>query len=172
MPSDSEKQKYVDPEVERFVRENKEMVERLLKEEREKAKEVYEKGTASAEEFISYHGEKAKEVYNTEKALLTDFAEYQKKKAQEAVGGVIAMVNDPDVQKHFMYAGLELMMAIDALIKAAPLPDFMREAAEKAKETRDTASKAYCEKNENCNARKKQQAEKIPIDSPEKVEVE
>lgn len=170
----SEDKRYMDPEVEKFFRDNYDMVCRLLREERLMTMEALEKNRASFEEFVDYHKQAAKKAFKEEKDIAEEFAEYNRKKAKEAMGGVISMVSNPDVQKHFFSAGFEMIMMMDALFKAAPIPDYMREAADKAKDARETAEKAYCAKNENCPKKGKgNTAERIPIgdsDESEKVD--
>lgn len=142
MPAKKETPRYVDPELEKFFRQNKEMVEKLLAEESEKAIDAMEKGNISAKDFAIYHAKKAKETAEAEKEIFEEFARYKKKKADDLATGLLAMMQDPDVQKHFATAGLELLMAFDALVKAAPIPDEFKKPAEKASQAAKTAGTA------------------------------
>jgi len=154
MSDDKEHVKYIDPEVEKFARENKEMIERILKEERIRAKEVFD----------------------AEKDMASELIAYQKQKTIDATEGVVSMFTDPEVQKHFMAVGMELFLGIDALMRAAPIPDFVKDAATKAQDMRDAATSAYCDKNPNCRKQGKPSAEKIQISEAssetKKVDVE
>lgn len=168
----SEDRRYIDPEVEKFFRDNQEMISKLLREERLMAMEAFEKNRASFDEFVDYHKQTAKAAAKAEKEMVDEFAEYQRRKAKEAVGGVVKMVTDPDVQKHFFSAGLEMIMMVDALFKAAPIPDYMRDAAGKTKDATEAAGKAYREKTEDGSKKEKVSVEKIHIggnDESEKV---
>lgn len=138
----SDDKKYTDPELEQFIRENRDMIERLLKEE----KTLF------------------KEFFNEEKASIEEIAEEQKKKAREAAQGVFNMFTDPEVQKHFMTMGMEFMMGMNALMRAAPMPDIVKDMAEKADEARKGASENFCDTNPDCKKKPKASA-------PEKIEI-
>jgi hypothetical protein len=143
--------KYIDPELERFFRENRDMIERLLKEERSCLKSVFEAERARAEEM----------------------AESQKNKAEDIAQGVIGMLMDPDVQRHFMAVGTELILGIGALMKAAPIPDSIREMAEEArKDKSDGFRKAGSEHgNESESAsRRKVEIKSVPKKAPKPPE--
>jgi len=158
--------KYIDPELERFAIENKEMIEKILLEERTRAREAMENKTRDPKEFVAYHESVAKDAYTKEKELVGDLACHSKQRLEDAAQGIVSMFMDPDFQRHMASAGLEMLLAFDALMKAAPLPEFVKDAAEKAKETRDNATMAYCERNPSCSKkpRKTQQPEKVKIE--------
>lgn len=139
--SDGEK-RYRDPELEKFFSENRDMIEKLLKEEKEMIKDTFEE----------------------EKEKMEALLEEQKDKAKEAAQGVVNMITDPDVQKHFMAVGLELLMGINALMKAAPMPDSVKEMVDKAEDVRKSASDNFCKNNPDCNKKPKPAA-------PEKIEI-
>ncbi len=73
---------------------------------------------------------------------------------------------DPRFQKHLIGAGLEMWMALNSLIKAAPFPDSVKEAFEGADRSR---SSEFCRKNEYCEKKpseknKPQQIKIVPTD--------
>jgi len=119
--------KYMDPELEKFLKENKEMLKRLFKEQ----KDVTEKFLKEEKEFF-------KESFNEEKA--EEYWDKGKDKAKDTAQELFNAFTDPEVQKHFMSMGIEFMLAMSALMSAMPVPDCMRDMAEKAKEARKSAS--------------------------------
>ena len=121
--------KYIDPELEKFLKENKEMLERLFSEEKEMMEKFIKEGKGSFKETFDSECEKADE-----------FAKQKKEKAKEKAEEVFNAFTDPDVQRHFMKMGMEFMMGMNALIKAMPFPDFVKEAAGKAEEARKGTS--------------------------------
>lgn len=139
----SEDKKKMDPELEEFFRNNKDMIERLL--------------LGGLDTF--------KETYDEEKTMMEELAEKQKEKAKEAAQGVVNMITDPDVQKHFMAMGFEFIMGMSALMKAAPMPETIRDMAAKAEEMRKTASDNFCQSNPDCSKKQKSEA-------PEKIEIQ
>lgn len=173
MPSRKTDTKNQDQDMEEFIRNNRDMIEKLLKEEREKIKKAVEDESFGARKFTESQEEMALEAFYKNKQEFEQFADVQKKKAEQTAQSFVMMIMDPEFQKHMVSAGMELMMAFEALIRSAPLPDFAKEAAEKAQETRDNVSKTYCEKNPDCVKRtstKKTQTQRIPIKGSEKVD--
>ncbi|MCL2317746.1 MAG: hypothetical protein FWC44_01625 [Methanomassiliicoccaceae archaeon] len=119
--SDEEK-KCIDPELEKFLKENKEMLKRIFGEE----KEILEK-------FLNEEKEYFKGMFEEEQSRAEEFFSEKKHKAKETAEDVFKALSDPDVQKHFMKMGIEFMMAMSALMKVMPFPDFMKDMANKAK---------------------------------------
>lgn len=146
--------KCIDPEMEKFIRENKEIVMRLLKEEKD-----------IADGLLKEEKEFFKGAFEKETAKIEEFAENKKDKAKETAQGVFNAFTDPEVQKHFMAMGLEFMLTVNALISAMPLPDAVKDMAEKAEEARKTAA----ENLSKTNAERKKDAKHS---APEKIEVE
>jgi len=121
--------RYTDPELERFLRENKEMVMRLFKEERKIMAKLFD------EEKDCF-----KEVFDEEKAKAEEFAEKSKDKAKETAQEMFNAFTDPEVQRHFMAMGMEFMLAVSALFSAMPFPDGIKDMAQKAEEARKNAT--------------------------------
>lgn len=105
------KEDFTDSELEDFIRENREILERLLRQEKDRAGRIYNKETQKAEEL--------------------------KGKAEEKTAEFIAAVTDPEIHKHFMRAGFEILMGAGAMLKAMPMPDKVRSTLDLAKETRE-----------------------------------
>ncbi|MDR2698133.1 MAG: hypothetical protein LBB30_00425 [Candidatus Methanoplasma sp.] len=126
----SEKDKsYIDPELEKFLKENKEMIERLFKEE----KEMIGKFLKEEKEFF-------RDTFSEEWAKAKDSAEERKNKAKDTAQEMFNAFTDPEVQKHFMAMGMEFMMAVSALMKAMPFPEHIKDMADKAEAARKNAS--------------------------------
>lgn len=131
-----EDRKYTDPELEKFVRENRDMIEKFLKAE----------------------GESFKERYYAEKSRAETAMNDQKEKVRELIG----VFTDPEVQRHFMMAGFELFMGINAIMKAAPVPDAFKDIVDKTEEARVSAMENVCKANSECP---KKPAQKVDIAS-------
>ena len=126
----SEKGKcYTDPELEKFLRENKEMIERLFREEREKMEKILKEEKESFRGVFDEEWEKAKRT-----------AEEKKDKAKDTAQEMFNAFTDPEVQRHFMAMGMEFMMAMSALAKSMPFPDHIKDMADKAEAARKNAS--------------------------------
>jgi len=150
--------RYTDPELERFLRENKEMVMRLFKEERKIMAKLFEE-----------EKECFKEAFGEEKAKAEDFAEKSKDKAKETAQEMFNAFTDPEVQKHFMAMGLEFMMAVSALFSAMPFPDGIKDMAEKAEEARRNATENFSKASAGRDKKKEPAApEKINIQPAQK----
>ena len=92
-------------------------------------------------------------------------------KAEDAVEDtakkIFRAVFSEDVQKHMIGAGVELVLGINALFKAMPVPDRAQKVVDKMSEVRTNASRAYCAKNPDCprrNAEAKTETKKIELD--------
>ncbi|MDR0309931.1 MAG: hypothetical protein LBH88_04160 [Candidatus Methanoplasma sp.] len=128
----SEKNKrYTDPDLEKFFRENREMIDRLFKEEKERMEKLFK------EEKESF-----KNAFDEQRARAEEFAEKKKAKAKETAQEAFNAFTDPEVQRHFMAMGMEFMMAMNALMRAMPFPDTFKDMADKAEEARKKASDA------------------------------
>ena len=164
------KKSEVDPQVKKFFEENRAMIEELLEQERQRTKEALEADSVDPKEFVDYHADKARETVDKERELVKGLATKGKEKADETLDGVIGALLNPEVQKHVVSAGIEMMLALDSIVRSFPMPDRVREAADKAQETRDAMTKAYCSKNPDCGAKKstkKKSAQKIDIEMDE-----
>ena len=72
----------------------------------------------------------------------------------------------PEVQRHMVGAGVELMLGLGAIIKAMPVPEKAEPVVEKVSEIKKNAKSAYCSKNPDCPKKKaeKKDAKKIELD--------
>jgi len=136
--------KYTDSELEDFIRENREMIMRLLKEEK-----------STAEKLFKEEKECFKSVFDEEIKKAEEFAGKKREKAKDTAQEVFNAFTDPEVQKHFMIMGIEFMMAMNALISAMPFPEGIKDMAEKAEEARKSASENFSKASSSRNAEKK-----------------
>ncbi len=148
-----EDKKRIDPELEKFLRENKEMMSRLFSEEKE-----------MMERFFKEEKEHFRGAFDEEMKRAEEFADRKKEKAKEAAKTMFDAFADPEVQKHFMAMGMEFMLGMNALMKAMPVPDCMKDMADKAEKARKEAS-------ENFSKAAGGKASK-PSAPPEKINVE
>ena len=81
---------------------------------------------------------------------------------------VFDAVFSPEVQKHVVGAGIEMMLGFNAFLKAIPVPDKVQPYIDKVVEARENASAAYCAKNPDCPRKKaaaqSAKAKKIELD--------
>ncbi len=131
-----------EPDIETFIRENREMVERLLARERELISETLEQERADIRKFAAAQEELARDTFHRSREYADDYAERGMRFAEDAVGGAISMFTDPDFQRHVLTAGMEFMMALEALARAAPVPGFAAEAMARARNLREEAAAA------------------------------
>ena len=134
MTDDKSKGEFTDSELESFVRENREMLERLLRQEKEMADRFYQSGASRAEEL--------------------------KSRAEEKTIEFIAAVTDPEIHRHFMMAGFEFLMGVNAMMKAMPMPEVIRTTMDLAKETRE---KTFEEAKENYSRKKSASESGAPV---------
>ncbi|MDR0888099.1 MAG: hypothetical protein LBM39_02810 [Candidatus Methanoplasma sp.] len=124
MSNAKDQKRYEDPELEKFFRENREIVEKLLKEERNLIKETVK---AERERFEEYVGD-------------------PKVKVKETANDIFGAFTDPEVQRHFLTVGIELLLGVNALIQAAPIPeefkDFVKKTEQEGKKAAGAAKKA------------------------------
>ena len=114
-----------DEELMAFLRENRDRIRDLIGED--------------AKEGMKDRAEKVKE-------RITDAED----SAEQAMKGFIETLFSKDVQRHFIGAGMEMMLGFDALFRTMPFPDKMRKAADRATGVRENISEMYCEKNPDC----------------------
>lgn len=122
-------------EFEAFVRQNRDLIERMIQ---------LQKGAAS--EFIGAERAMASEMYGHAR----DFADYGRTRSEDLVRSAYSAFTDPEVQRHFMNMGMEFFMGMSALMQKAPMPGFVRDGIS----TTGSAFRASaCRSNEDCGAR-------------------
>lgn len=214
---------YDDPDMERFFTENRDMIEKILAQERARAAAAaedvrretaarvayerelaqqrlaegsqraygdYQAGRGQAEEafnegrdhFRQFADEQTDYAYSAareererarrmaaeereylhiaaeeERARIREEAMRQKAYADEAAGKVLGVVTDPQFQQHLVGAGMEMFMALNALIRASPVPDSVKDAADRMDRNKNTE---YCRKNPYCQKKTPAQQQK------------
>ena len=96
-------------EFRRFILENREMIEKILNEDKKGTEDKFEKRTEDAKEKLI-------DLNNT----------------------VLQMISDDEVQRHFITGCLEFLHFFEALIAAAPLSPEARSVVDRFEDTRDT----------------------------------
>ena len=71
--------------------------------------------------------------------------------------------SDTGFQKHLVGAGLELWMALNALIRAGPFPDSVKDAFTEADRNKNAE---FCVKNEQCDKKSSKRA-----DEPQPIKI-
>ena len=108
------------------------------------------------EEFVKQNKEKIEKILKEQKGSFKEKAEPQMKKAEDVVTGVISLFLDPEIQKHFVKAGMEMLAGVEELLKKAPMPDKVKETFEKASGAKETFVKdVMCEVNPDCKVKNK-----------------
>ncbi|AMK13411.1 hypothetical protein AUP07_0355 [methanogenic archaeon mixed culture ISO4-G1] len=133
-----------DEEISKFVGENRELIERIMKIQQESARETARLAKEMAEGAVD----------STKVA-----AERAAKKSEEFFKATFETITNPVVQEHFLTAGLELIAGLSAMAEIAPIPDFMKEAAG---DFEKEARKAACNANKDCPAKTKKVKVKDP----------
>jgi len=116
------------------------------------------------EEFVKKNKEMIEAILKAQKEKFKEKAEPQKQKAEDAVKGMISLILDPEIQRHFVKAGMEVLSGIEEILKKAPMPDKMKETVEKACDARETFVRdVMCEVNTDCKMKPKK-TKKIDVE--------
>ena len=110
----------------------------------------YEEADRLREERDRYRGY-LMDRYEEDRAARRQYRDRVKRAVDDELNEIFEPFGNPGFQKHMVGAGLELWMALQAFIKAAPLPDGVKEAFTT---TVDNSSQEFCRKNEHCGNRK------------------
>ncbi len=135
-------------EIRRFVSENRELIESIMRLQREGMVEA----TAAA-----------RDATRDAMGFAQDSAQEARARAEEFGRAAYDMFMDPEVQRHFMTMGMEFMLGLSAMMQKAPIPDFVKETAGS---TERNMRAAACKTNEDCGARKVQKVD-ICTEPPE-----
>lgn len=142
-------------EFRRFVEENRDLIERMMDLQREGAADLASAGRDTLKEAVRSREAAAEEA---------------RARAEEFAREAYSMFTDPEVQRHFMAMGMELIMGISAMMQRAPVPDFVKDAAGTTERTWKTSA---CRANEDCGARKgPQRVEVSTSEGPTEIKVE
>ncbi|MCL2890931.1 MAG: hypothetical protein FWF40_03455 [Methanomassiliicoccaceae archaeon] len=125
-------------ELERMVKEQKEMIDKLM------------------EAHGHDHGPSLKDTIDS-----------KKEKADETFRSVFAIFTNKEIQRHFVKAGMEFLSGIEEIIKAIPVPDSVREKMDMAAEAKDDFVKdVVCDLNPSCKYKSasKKKMKKIDVE--------
>ena len=90
----------------------------------------------------------ARERYDEERASHAESRERMRQRFNEEFDEFFGPFSDTGFQKHLVGAGLELWMALNALVRAGPFPDSVKEAFTEADRNKNAE---FCVKNEQCS---------------------
>ena len=136
-------------EIQRFVSQNRELIESMMRLQREGAVEA---------------ASMARDATRDAAVLVHDSADQARERAEEFARATYGMFMDPEVQKHFMAMGMEFVMGLSAMMQKAPIPDFIKETADSTE--RNIKANA-CRANQDC-ARKSYKIDVEPS-GPEQI---
>lgn len=121
-----------DEEIAKFVNENKELVEKMMSMQKDNLQRTAELG-------------KEMTIAAVEATVLV--AEYARHKSEEFIKASFEMLTSPEVQKHFITAGMEVIAGLSMMATLAPVPSIMKGAVtDIEKNIKQTA----CRNNEDC----------------------
>ncbi|MCL2712414.1 MAG: hypothetical protein FWD37_03960 [Methanomassiliicoccaceae archaeon] len=114
------------------------------------------------EEFVKKNREAIEKILKEQDtSAFKEKADAQKEKAEEVLKGVIGTILNPDIQRHFVKAGMEFLSGIEELLKSAPFPEKVKETVEKAYEAKETFVKdVVCDLNPDCKIKNKEKKTK------------
>jgi hypothetical protein len=125
----------------------------------------------STDEILEYlvrtERDKVEKILKAQKEAVKEKMESQKDRAEDAFKSVAAMLFNPDIQKHFVKAGMEVLSGIEEAIKVMPMPDFVRDTMSKASDAKDTIMKdVVCDSNPQCKVKvnKDKKMKKIDVE--------
>lgn len=133
-------------EIDRFVSENKELIERIMKFQKEEA------------DYLADAGRDAMSAAFKSTAVIAD---YMKQTSEGIIHSMIGMMADREVQGHFIAAGEEFISGLNALVDAAPVPTSMRCAVS---DFEKGMREAACRANKDCPA-KRSRGSRVAIES-------
>ena len=132
-----------DEEIERFVADNRELIERMMNIQ----KESFDRSADMAKEFTQ------EALDSTARA-----AELARKQSEEFFKATVDTIASPVVQKHFITASMEFLSGLSAMVGISPLPDYIKTAAS---DMEKNVKQAACKNNKDCPVK----SQKIEINS-------
>ena len=136
---------YSEEEFQSFIKQNSDLIERMMSLQKQAAVETLSAGREIAHEAVG---------------SAVDTADKAKEKTEEFVKTTYNMFTDPEVQKHFMTMGMEFMAGMSSMFQKAPMPEFVKDAAGGVEKN---WKQSACKNNDEC-ARKKATKQKVTIE--------
>jgi len=116
------------------------------------------------EEFVKKNREKIEEILKQREGSFRDRFEPKKEKAEDAMRSLLALLFNPDVQKHFIKAGVEVLSGIGEIIKNAPMPEEMKQNVDKAYNAKDKVVKDIVDEMAAPKSKEKRASKKIEVE--------
>ena len=136
---------YSEEEFQSFIKQNRDLIERMMSLQKQAAVETLSAGREIAHEAVG---------------SAVDTADKAKEKTEEFVKTTYNMFTDPEVQKHFMTMGMEFMAGMSSMFQKAPMPELVKDAAGGVEKN---WKQSACKNNDEC-ARKKATKQKVTIE--------
>ena len=136
---------YSEEEFQSFIKQNRDLIERMMSLQKQAAVETLSAGREIAHEAVG---------------SAVDTADKAKEKTEEFVKTTYNMFTDPEVQKHFMTMGMEFMAGMSSMFQKAPMSEFVKDAAGGVEKN---WKQSACKNNDEC-ARKKASKQKVTIE--------
>ena len=136
---------YSEEEFQSFIKQNRDLIERMMSLQKQAAVETLSAGREIAHEAVG---------------SAVDTADKAKEKTEEFVKTTYNMFTDPEVQKHFMTMGMEFMAGMSSMFQKAPMPEFVKDAAGGVEKN---WKQSACKNNDEC-ARRKASRQKVNIE--------
>ena len=136
---------YSEEEFQSFIKQNRDLIERMMSLQKQAAVETLSAGREIAHEAVG---------------SAVDTADKAKEKTEEFVKTTYNMFADPEGQKHFMTMGMEFMAGMSSMFQKAPMPEFVKDAAGGVEKN---WKQSACKNNDEC-ARKKATKQKVTIE--------
>ena len=136
---------YSEEEFQSFIKQNRDLIERMMSLQKQAAVETLSAGREIAHEAVG---------------SAVDTADKAKEKTEEFVKTTYNMFTDPEVQKHFMTMGMEFMAGMSSMFQKAPMSEFVKDAAGGVEKN---WKQSACKNNDEC-ARKKATKQKVTIE--------
>jgi len=83
---------------------------------------------------------------------------------KEMTRKMVAAITNRETQRHFIRAGMEMVMGFDALLRNMPMTDEMKAVLDKSTEYMSFVSKEICAVNPNCSQGRNDSEELEKID--------
>ncbi len=109
-----------------------------------------------------------KERYEEDKDIFRESRDNARARFNEGFDEVFAPFTNEQFQKHLVGAGLEMWMALNALVRCSPLPDSVKEAFAEADANKN---REFCTKNQDCPRKPADKAEKEPPANAKQIKI-
>ena len=92
-------------------------------------------------------------------SMCEDQSTSKEQEIKEVAKKMVNAFTNRETQKHFIRAGMEIMMGFEALVRNMPMTNEMKAIMDKSTEYASFISKEICAVNPNCNYREKRSDE-------------